>query len=349
MLTLDEKVYLIQCYGIGERSINMVIALFNEKYPNTAINKATAWRLIKRFLTTGSVHYKKREKKAYDETDAGTLVALNSVDAYPKMSLRNRSVNTNISKTHLQRIYKANKIYPYKAKFCHTLEEGDEARRLQFCLSLGELILENRNFHKLIIFSDECTFTTNGVPSSQNCRYWSRGNPHYVVNSRRQYFGKLNVWCAVSYELGIIGPFVIEGRLNQQTYLQILQRFVDELPLNIRRSHYFQQDGCPAHSTQMITDWLNNQFVERWFGRMSVTSWPARSPDLSIMDFFVWGWVKQIVYQEHIPNDTEILKRRITAAVLSIPIEQIQAAFGEFRNRIENCANLGGGLVEAYF
>lgn len=346
MLTLEEKVYVIQCYGTGERSINMVIALFSEKYPNTAINKSTAWRLIKRFLTTGSIHYKKKDKKAYDETDAGTLVALNSIDADPKMSLRNRSVNTNISKTHLQRIYKANRIYPYKVKFCHTLEEGDEARRLQFCLSLGELILENRNFHKLIIFSDESTFTTNGVPSSQNCRYWSEGNPHYVIKARRQYFKNVNVWCAVSYELGIIGPFFIEGRLNQHTYLQILQRFIDELPLNIRQSHFFQHDGCPAHSTQMITDWLNNQFGERWFGRMSVTSWPARSPDLTIMDFFVWGRVKQIVYQEHIPNDSEILKNRITHAVRSIPREHVQAAFGEFRNRIEKCANLGGGLVE---
>lgn len=148
------------------------------------------------------------------------------------MSLGNRSVNTNISKTHLQKIYKINRIYPYKAKFCHTLEEGDEARRLQFCLSFRELILANRNFHKSIFFSNESTFTTNGVPSSQNCRYWSEDNLYYVINARKQYFKKVNIWCILSYELGIIGPFFIEERLNQYSYLQILQRFIDEFPLN---------------------------------------------------------------------------------------------------------------------
>lgn len=55
-------------------------------------------------------------------------------------------------------------------------------------------------------------------------------------------------------------------------------KFIDEIPLNLRLDHYFQQDGCPAHSTQIIKNFLCDKFGEKWFGRNSVIPWPARSP-----------------------------------------------------------------------
>ncbi|KAJ8947938.1 hypothetical protein NQ318_020839 [Aromia moschata] len=58
----------------------------------------------------------------------------------------------------------------------HTLEEGDEAIRLDFCLEMGNRILDNVGFHKRILFSEESTFSANGVVSSQHCRPNSREN-----------------------------------------------------------------------------------------------------------------------------------------------------------------------------
>lgn len=346
MLALPERIYLIQCYGIGELSIPAVIRLFNVKFPNTVLVQSTASRLVKKFLTTGSVHNIPKKKKNFDEDDISTVLAMDSLREQPKLSLRKRSEQTLISRSHLQRVYKARKVKPYKVRFLHTLEEGDEARRLEFCLTLGEKILEDRDFQRNIIFSDESTFTTNGVPSSQNCRYWSEQNPDYVINSKRQYFKKVNVWCAVSYRCGVIGPYFIEGRLNQHTYLNILNWFVDELPYEARCFSYFQHDGCPAHSTLGVCEWLNQHFQEKWIANAGHILWPPRSPDLTIMDFFFWGRIKQIVYSNRIPNDVEVLKNRIRDAVNSISLEEIRAAFNAFRTKIEECANKGGGLIE---
>ncbi|KAJ8951348.1 hypothetical protein NQ318_009284 [Aromia moschata] len=90
------------------------------------------------------------------------------------------------------RIFKQNRILPFKPKFRHTLDEGDEAKRLDFCLEMGNRVLNDVGYHKRILFSDESTFSTNGVVSSQHYRYWSETNPHFTISCRRQYFKRLS-------------------------------------------------------------------------------------------------------------------------------------------------------------
>ncbi|KAJ8961568.1 hypothetical protein NQ318_014820 [Aromia moschata] len=38
---------------------------------------------------------------------------------------------------------------------------------------IGPRLTVDLHFYKSIIFSDESTFPTNGVVSSQNCRFWA--------------------------------------------------------------------------------------------------------------------------------------------------------------------------------
>jgi hypothetical protein len=47
---------------------------------------------------------------------------------------------------------------------------------------------------------------------------------------------------------------------------------------------------------------LDEQYPDRWIGRGGPRSWPARSPDLNPLDFFLWGHVKNVVYRH--PIDT---------------------------------------------
>ncbi|KAJ8943677.1 hypothetical protein NQ318_015165 [Aromia moschata] len=165
----------------------------------------------------------KNKKKWLNEDDAASVLALHSARKAPRLSLR-RAIETEISKSYLQRIFKQNRILPFKPKFRHTLEEGGEAKRLDFCLEMGNGVINDVGFHKRILFSDESTFSTNGVVSSQHCRYWSEINPHFTVSCRRQYFKKVHVWCAVSYTNGIIGPYFFKEHLNRNTYLEMLQK-----------------------------------------------------------------------------------------------------------------------------
>jgi len=46
--------------------------------------------------------------------------------------------------------------------------------------------------------------------------------------------------------------------------------------------------------------------------------WPARSPDLTLCDYFNWGYVKDKVFVPPQPATIPDLKNRITAAVETI-------------------------------
>ncbi|KAJ8932380.1 hypothetical protein NQ318_004534 [Aromia moschata] len=76
---------------------------------------------------TGSAQTLKN-KKWLNEDDTASLLALHSVREAPRLSLEEGQLKL---KSHLQRIFKQNRILPFKPKFRHTLEEGDEAKEPQ--------------------------------------------------------------------------------------------------------------------------------------------------------------------------------------------------------------------------
>jgi len=55
---------------------------------------------------------------------------------------------------------------------------------------------------------------------------WADENSHATVESNFQLRFSVNVWCAVLDDQ-LIGPFILEGRLTGEAYLQFLQ---EELP-----------------------------------------------------------------------------------------------------------------------
>jgi len=71
----------------------------------------------------------------------------------------------------------------------------------------------------------------------------------------------------------------------------------------------FQQDGHPAHASLLARTILNKKFPGRWIGLHGPQEWP-RSPDLTTMDFFVWGSLKNKIH-ETLSANQEDLKNRI--------------------------------------
>lgn len=349
MLTLEQRIYLVKCYGIGEISYKYAIELFNRKYPEVYVSVNCVRELILKFDNTGDVKDIKKQKRIHDENDAATLLAIDSVRNEPKKSLRKRSLDLNVSKCHLQRILKNNKIHPYKPVRLHKLEEGDDAFRLEFCMLMGEQIMLDRFFYRRILFSDEATFTTNGVVSYQNCRHWSEENPNFRIINKSQRYKKVNVWCAIRYKK-IIGPYFFDATVNQNTYIEMLENYLmpalDDINLQDRRNLYFQHDGCPAHSAISVRNWLDQHFHNKWIGQFGPIRWPARSPDITPLDFFLWGYLKQKVYAHDLKDNLNLLKEKISEAIADINEDTIHSVYEKFRKNIEKCVTVGGQHIE---
>uniref|UniRef100_A0A914C496 Uncharacterized protein n=1 Tax=Acrobeloides nanus TaxID=290746 RepID=A0A914C496_9BILA len=99
---------------------------------------------------------------------------------------------------------------------------------------------------------------------------------------------------------------------------------------------------------------FNREFPGRWMGRGSVrhpapVAWPPRSPDLTLLDFWVWGHLKQQIFtQDFRPRMIDELKDAIRRAVAELnEDEKVRVrVFGEFRRRLDECVRRGGQSVE---
>ena len=70
------------------------------------------------------------------------------------------------------------------------------------------------------------------------------------------------------------------------------------------KKYWFQQDGAPPHTANLVQDWLTSKLSTKF---ISKSQWPPQSPDLSPCDFFLWGYLKSVVYNP-LPKSIEELK-----------------------------------------
>lgn len=91
----------------------------------------------------------------------------------------------------------------------------------------------------------------------------------------------------------------------------------------------FQQDGATLHYGRNVRNYLDTIFPERWIERRGTIEWPARSPDLTPLDYFLWGYLKDRVYKTK-PQNLNDLRRRILDEAALMPNEYIEDAFQVF-------------------
>jgi hypothetical protein len=69
-----------------------------------------------------------------------------------------------------------------------------------------------------------------------------------------------------------------------------------------------------------------------------------RSPDLTSFDFFLWGYVKDVVYVPPLP--IQELKQRIIAAVAAINRDMLERVWTEMDYRIDVCRVTRGSHID---
>jgi len=118
----------------------------------------------------------------------------------------------------------------------------------------------------VILFSDEASFTRDGVNNLRNVYTWSHDNPHETSLTNFQRRFTVNVWCGVLGNKSI-GPFVFENNLTGNAYEVFLRNdlpdLLEDIPLMIRSQIYFQHDGAPPHYTLHVRDYLNESAILR--------------------------------------------------------------------------------------
>jgi len=352
----EDKIEIIFLYGECGRNYRATARRFNEIYPERPITCAYVYKLVTKFRETQSV--KDRPRSGRPKVDDVTEIeVIGRVNVDGVTSLRQLCNESNVPKSTIATILRRHKFHPYKMHIKQELTEDDFDRRIQFCEVMLEIIAGNDQFLKNICFS-ESTFSLNGFVNKHNVRCWSDSNPHILREGHTQRPEKVNVWAGI---LGdhIIGPLFIDMTLTGNLYLELLTGTIDPLITNLVENSrddegnlefdmdniVFQQDGCPAHYARQVRTYLDEIYPNRWIGRRGPIEWPARSPDLASNDFFLWGYLKSVVYKT-VCNDIEDLKARITTACKDISKQTFQNVRQEFYDRLFYCQEVNGAHFE---
>jgi hypothetical protein len=250
-----------------------------------------------------------------------------------------------VPRTSLNRIlHKDLHLHPYKIQIVQALKPNDPAQRLQF----ANEVLERFTSFNNIFFSDEAHFHLNGHVNRQNCRYWSDTNPD-LKHQKPLHSPKVTVWAALSAS-GIIGPYFYEDQrnravtVNTERYIVMLQNFFAPALQDFsgfNRSSWFQQDGATCHTSNDSIAALREIFGQKVISKRGDIHWPPRSPDLTPMDFYLWGYLKSKVYISN-PVSIEELKENIREEMQNISPTTCRAVMQNFRSRLQVCQDEQG-------
>lgn len=147
----------------------------------------------------------------------------------------------------------------------------------------------------------------------------------------------------------VIGPFFFDDYVNQYTYAQMIEEYV--LPeLENRgidpKTVIYMHDGAPPHRPIFIQELLNRHFLGFiGFGQDAILNWPPRSPDLNPLDFFLWGFVKDMVYQRR-SRSIRVLRRKIEEALDNITHEMLLNVQIGVEFRLQFCTDNDGRHIE---
>ena len=104
---------------------------------------------------------------------------------------------------------------------------------------------------------------------------------------------------------------------------------------------------APAHRLRAVRDRLRVVFDRRLVALGTEVEWPPRSPDLTPMDFFLWGYIKGKVFLTP-PENIQELRRRIIDAFNDLRQNRdfIVNSVRKMQRRVAACIANNGRHVE---
>ena len=105
---------------------------------------------------------------------------------------------------------------------------------------------------------------------------------------------------------------------------------------------WFQQDGATCHTAIATIDLLKSKFGDKLISRNGPVNWPARSCDLTPLDYFLWGYVKSLVYADK-PATIEALEANIVRVLHDIRPAVLEKVAKNWTSRMRFVKNSRGG------
>ncbi|GFT21174.1 uncharacterized protein TNCV_2582441 [Trichonephila clavipes] len=148
--------------------------------------------------------------------------------------------------------------------------------------------------------------------------------------------------------------FWLNGYVNKQNYRiwsEANPQVYVETPLHPETltELWFQQDGATCHTARATIDLLKDTFGDRLISRFGHVNWPPRSCDLTLLDYFLWGYVKSLVYADK-PQTLDHLEDNIRRVIADIRPQMLEKVIENWTSRLDYIrASRGSPMPEILF
>ncbi|GFV58406.1 uncharacterized protein TNCV_1657681 [Trichonephila clavipes] len=124
--------------------------------------------------------------------------------------------------------------------------------------------------------------------------------------------------------------------------------FIPELNNHDVQELWFQQDSATCHTARATIDLLKDTF-DRLISRFGPVNWPPRSCDLTPLDYFLWGYVKSLVYADK-PQMLDHLEDNIRRVIADIRPQMLEKVIENWTSRLDYIrASRGSPMPEIIF
>ncbi|GFY21547.1 hypothetical protein TNCV_1166932 [Trichonephila clavipes] len=125
--------------------------------------------------------------------------------------------------------------------------------------------------------------------------------------------------------------------------------FIPELNNYDVQELWFQQDGATCHTARATIDLLKDTFGDCLISRFGPVNWPPRCCDLTPLDYFLWGYVKSLVYEDK-PQTFHHLEDNIRRVIADIRPQMLEKVIENWTSRLDYIrASRGSHMPEIIF
>ncbi|GFV91646.1 uncharacterized protein TNCV_4762111 [Trichonephila clavipes] len=109
------------------------------------------------------------------------------------------------------------------------------------------------------------------------------------------------------------------------------------------------KDGATCHTARATIELLKDTFGDRLISRLGPVNWPPRSCDLTPLDYFLWGYVKSLVYADK-PRTLDHLEDNIRRVIADIRTQMLEKVIENWTSRLDYIrASRGSPMSEIIF
>ncbi len=338
-----------------EKRMAVLVALRTRRNPNEifeffkgGISRATVFRLAKKFKEDENVSTKRKiqDRTHCKKRTADFLTLLEAkIEENPSMSIADLAKFFNMSyPTMWTAVHEDLRYKSYKLQIRQLLTTLQMSKRLERSKGLLSIMKKGPG---TIFFSDEKIFSVDRSINKQNDRWLAKDPDSVPVVMKTKHPASVMCLAVISSAGDIMPPHFFKPKesVTKEVYLAVLQSKIVPWMQEVMAGapFVFQQNGAPAHTSQLVQSFLTSELGEKGFWKKE--QWPPSSPDLNPCDYFLWGIVERAANRTFHPNTSQ-LKDAITQSMADLNRDTVARACKKFRARLDNVVAKEGNYFE---